>query len=115
MLIRFRSSRRTSLSALTVFALLAMPVSLSAQDMKGDAQAGRDYAATWCTGCHAIDRATPPSQKVGPDFSTIAQRRSTTASRLIRFLYSKHRNMPDFEIELDDATDIAAHIMSLKR
>ena len=104
-----------TLPALTVFAALAIPTSLPAQDLKGDAQTGRDYAATWCTGCHAIDSATAADKKIGPDFAAIAKRRSTTARRLIRFLYSKHRNMPDFEIELDDATNVAAHILSLKR
>jgi mono/diheme cytochrome c family protein len=99
---------------------MAMSGAASAQDRKadarkGDAADGREFARTWCTECHAIDAKAAPGGKAGPAFAAIANRRSVTSRRLIRWLYSKHKNMPDFEVELDDASDVAAYIMSLKR
>ena len=95
--------------------VLATSKSVPAQGMKGDAVAGHQYAETWCSGCHAIDRKAKKSRNAGPDFSSIANRRSTTARRLTKFFYTQHKKMPNFEIELDDAADVAAYILSLRR
>ena len=83
--------------------------------MRGDATQGRQFAETWCSGCHAVELRTTRSGNVAPDFWSIANRRSTTARWLRTFLYSQHKKMPNFEIELDDAADVAAYILSLKR
>jgi mono/diheme cytochrome c family protein len=118
-------SRLLTAGLLALVAVVAMPGAASAQDRKadarkadarkGDAADGREFAQTWCTECHAIDAKAAPGGKAGPAFAAIANRRSVTSRRLIRWLYSKHKNMPDFEVELDDASDVAAYIMSLRR
>jgi mono/diheme cytochrome c family protein len=87
----------------------------SAQSMKGDAAAGQRFAETWCSGCHAVELRTTRSGGVAPDFVTIANRRKTTARWLNKYLYSQHEKMPNFEIELTDAADVTAFILSLKR
>jgi cytochrome c len=109
------TTRTATRIVLTLVVVLATSKFVPAQDMKGDAAAGHQYAETWCSGCHAIDRKAKKSGHVGPDFSSIAKRRSTTARRLTKFFYTQHKNMPNFEIELDDAADVAAYILSLKR
>jgi mono/diheme cytochrome c family protein len=118
-------SRLLAAGLLALVAVVAASAPAPAQDRKGDprkadarkgdAADGREFAQTWCTECHAIDAKAAPGGKAGPAFAAIANRRSVTSRRLIRWLYSKHKNMPDFEVELDDAADVAAYIMSLKR
>lgn len=103
-------------ATLALFAVVLIAAAPArAQGMKGDAEAGHEYAATWCSHCHAVDRSASSGGTTGPSFLSIAKRRSTTTRKLIRFFYSKHNNMPDFEIELDDASNVAAHILSLRR
>jgi mono/diheme cytochrome c family protein len=95
--------------------IVATAQAASAQSMKGDAAAGQRFAETWCSGCHAVELKTTRSGGIAPDFVTIANRRTTTARWLNRFLYSQHEKMPNFEIELTDAADVTAFILSLKR
>ena len=107
--------RATNTIILALAVVLAASHSLSAQHMKGDVAEGRHFAQIWCSGCHAVTPEAVGSAGTAPDFPSIANRRSTTARRLIRFLYTQHKVMPNFEIELDDATNVAAYIVSLKR
>lgn len=101
---------------LTTFsALIATASPLAAQGLKGDAASGRQFAENWCSGCHNIEGQTARPGDLGPPFSSVANRRSTARSGLIRFLYSQHKVMPLFEIELDDATNVATYIVSLRR
>jgi cytochrome c len=80
---------------------------------KGNVEAGRFSAQAWCTECHSVQRETAGTGRFAPDFSAIASRRS--ARWLHAFLRSKHVLMPDFEFEPDQADDLVAYIISLKR
>ena len=95
--------------------VLAAHTTTYAQPMKGDASNGRQFAGFWCSGCHVIEPTATPSGRAAPDFSDVAKRRTTNSRKLVKFLYSQHKTMPNFEIELDDATDVATYIMSLRR
>jgi hypothetical protein len=52
---------------------------------------------------------------IAPDFGTIAGRPTTTASRLHAFLTEEHSLMPNFRLTPDEANDVVAYILSLKR
>ena len=88
---------------------------MSAWDEAGDALSGRRLAEAWCTECHSVERGTSRKGKIAPDFTAIAQQRSTTALSLKAFLQSEHKTMPNFIIERRDADDIIAYILSLRR
>ena len=55
------------------------------------------------------DRGDPPS------FQSIADLPSTTGISLNVFLHSNHRNMPDLIVSGDEAKDLIAYILSLKK
>jgi cytochrome c len=96
--------------------VLAWLNAAAAQHLKGDPAQGRQFAQFWCAGCHKIDaKGARVPGSIAPDFTAVANRRSTTTRWLVRFLYSQHKVMPLFEIELDDANHVAAYIMSLRR
>jgi mono/diheme cytochrome c family protein len=86
---------------------------LAAQKSPGRVEAGRNLAIQWCTGCHAVEPNTVGS--FGADFAEIAKLPSTTALSLKVFLQTSHPNMPNFILQPDEANDIAAYILSLKR
>jgi mono/diheme cytochrome c family protein len=86
---------------------------LAAQNSPGSVEAGRSLATQWCTGCHAVEPKT--MGLFAADFAEIAKLPSTTALSLKVFLRTSHRNMPNFILQPDEANDIAAYILSLKR
>lgn len=89
--------------------------SASAQKAAGSAQAGARFAEIWCSGCHAVELRTTRSGGIAPDFPSIANRRSTTARSLDAFLRKSHDKMPNFVLDREDAADVVAYLMSLKR
>jgi mono/diheme cytochrome c family protein len=89
-------------------------VAASAQTI-GDPAAGRRLAQAWCSECHAIGPKVVDGFKRAPDFAEIAQRPKTTPLSLNVFLRSNHDNMPNLILKRDEADDIVAYILSLKR
>ena len=115
-----RPMRIVIIAILVLLALFAMRLHLAsgqirAQDKSGDVSSGRFLAEAWCTECHSVERATSRTGQIAPDFSAIADRRSTTALSLRAFLQSEHKTMPNFIIETPDAADLIAYILSLRR
>ena len=91
----------------------AMLQLLHAQDSLGSAQAGRRLANYWCTGCHAVE---PKTEGIfAADFAEIANVPSTTELSLKVFLRSSHKSMPNFILQPEEADDIVAYILSLRR
>ena len=86
---------------------------LAAQNAPGPVEAGRRLASQWCSGCHSVEPNTVGIFAAG--FAEIAKVPSTTALSLKVFLQTSHRNMPNFILQPDEADDIVAYIMSLKR
>ena len=77
--------------------------------------AGHRLADAWCKDCHAVEAATSGARAGPPDFTTIANRPSTTALSLKVFFKTSHRRMPNLIIAPDQADDLANYILSLKR
>ncbi len=99
--------------AATLGLTLAVLQPLAAQNSQSSVEVGRSLASQWCSGCHAVEPKT-----VGlfsADFAEIAKLPSTTALSLKVFLRTSHRNMPNFILQPDEANDIVAYILSLKR
>lgn len=81
----------------------------------GDARAGRRLAETWCANCHRIAPDGPgPATDAAPAFAAIAAMPSTTEIALRAFLQSSHRNMPNYQLSLDQTDNVVAYILSLR-
>ena len=87
---------------------------LYAQNSPGRIELGRRLAINWCSGCHLVE---PASDSKGwlADFAAIAKMPSTTALSLKVFFRTSHKNMPNFILQPEEADDIVAYILSLKR
>jgi mono/diheme cytochrome c family protein len=106
-------TRPAILLPLALGATLAALQPVAAQNLRGSVETGRRLASQWCSGCHSIEPKT-----VGifaADFAEIAKLPSTTALSLKVFLQTSHRDMPNFILQPDEANDIVAYILSLKR
>lgn len=77
--------------------------------------AGHRLAEAWCRECHAFEMSDAGTFGRAPDLVRIANRTSTTELSLKVFLRTNHRNMPNLIIAPDQANDLAAFILSLKR
>ena len=85
----------------------------SSQGLRGNVESGRLSAQGWCTECHSVQPETAGTGKFAPDFTVVAQRRS--ARWLNAFLRAKHTLMPNFVLNRQEADDLIAYILSLKR
>jgi mono/diheme cytochrome c family protein len=87
------------------------------EDLGGDVSGGRDLAQAWCAECHAIAPGTSRRPTLAPEFVAIANRPEVTALALKVFLRSDHaeRLMPNFVIGPQQADDLVAYILSLRR
>ena len=83
------------------------------QGSRGNVESGRLSAQAWCTECHSVQPETAGTGKFAPDFTVVAQRRS--ARWLNAFLRAKHTLMPNFVLNRQEADDLIAYILSLKR
>jgi mono/diheme cytochrome c family protein len=77
--------------------------------------AGHRLAEAWCRDCHAIEADTAGARGGPPDFAAIANRPSTTALSLKVFFKTSHRRMPNLIITPEQADDLSAYILSLRR
>jgi mono/diheme cytochrome c family protein len=87
----------------------------AAGDALGDAANGRFLVEAWCTECHSVELKTAGKGQAAPDFTAIAKRPGTTSVSLHAFFRSNHKSMPNLVLTRNDADDIAAYILSLRR
>ena len=78
-----------------------------------DAGNGRLLSERWCTECHAI--STPSGKSKVKSFASIAAREDISAEMIARFLLLPHATMPSPPLSRQNAQDIAAFIMAMKK
>ena len=99
------------LAALAV--MLGYGLALAAE--QGDAARGLVYSKKFCAGCHGVEAKDQNSPN--PDaltFKEYANRPGTTNTDLQVWLQSPHPSMPELIVAIDDRSDLAAYILSLK-
>lgn len=74
---------------------------------------GRRLSERWCTECHAIDPV--PGKSRAQSFAAIAAKEKITFEMIASFLRLPHATMPNVPLRGNDAQDIAAFIMSMKK
>lgn len=102
-------------TAVAIGSCLGLSLPGSAQDAPGDVSSGRRIAETLCAACHQIGAGEPEPKSGAPSFVKIARMPSTTTLALNVFLRSTHKAMPDFQLTREEADDVVAYIMSLKK
>ena len=75
---------------------------------------GQRLSERWCVGCHAVGAPTPKTSRI-ISFASIAERPGITSDMIASFLLIPHATMPNLPLSHNDAQDIAAFIMKMKR
>jgi mono/diheme cytochrome c family protein len=75
---------------------------------------GRRISERWCAECHTIGSRSA-RHKGAPPFASIAARDIVTSDMLVSFLLLPHASMPNLSLSRNDAQDIAAFIMDMKK
>ena len=99
----------------TVIAAIAAS-SAAAQERRDAVTTGRDLALQLYSGCHLV---TPGQRRPiaggAPSFQEIARRPESTEFALRNVMRAPHPIMPTLILSPDEADDIIAYILSLKR
>lgn len=93
-----------------IILMLTLPISATAQSVRGNPLIGRQTAMTLCVPCHQIGHGDG-----APSFADVANMPSTTALSLRVFLRSNHKGMPNLIIADSDTDDLIAYILNLKQ
>lgn len=75
---------------------------------------GQRLAERWCTECHAIG-SVPAKRNRAPAFAAIAAKPNISSDVIAAFLLLPHATMPNPPLSRQDAEDIAAFIMEMKK
>ena len=98
-----------ALSVAVGLALFGSVTAAAAQNVDN----GRRLSERWCTECHAITPA--PGKSRAQSFAAIAAKEIISAEMIASFLRLPHATMPNVPLRGNDAQDIAAFIMGMKK
>lgn len=95
--------------------LLLIPGISAAQDLPGDAAAGKALAIRVCAGCHAVagDQGRPATDGV-PAFLTLSRDPAMTERRLRAVLQTPHPRMPSVSLSRRELDDVISYILSMR-
>ena len=116
-----RSKGMTSVSTSSIRVILGglaatciVPSAIAQQ--AGDPARGHTYAAMICAACHAVEPGVAGSPNgQAPSFASVANSSGITPLALTAFFQSPHPSMPNLIVPAQDARDLIAYILSLKR
>jgi mono/diheme cytochrome c family protein len=112
---RKRANFATFAGILTlVSAIFAGDASPKAQQI-GNVEEGRRLAEGDCAQCHGVDKNAYSSDPAAPNFDDIANVPGMTGRALTVALRTSHRAMPNLVVKDQDADNLVAYILSLKR
>lgn len=93
--------------------LASMPLFVGAASA-ADATMGERIATRWCASCHAVG-AQPKTRTEAASFAEIARIPEFNERLLAFFLLDPHPKMPDMSLTRNEAADLAAYILSLRK
>ena len=99
---------------LTLCVAMALAPFRNAVCLAQNIENGQRLSERWCVGCHAVGAPTPKTSRI-ISFASIAERPGITSDMIASFLLIPHATMPNLPLSHNDAQDIAAFIMKMKR
>ena len=104
-------------TAIGLFTLCLLPLSVSAQDLteKQRIATGKQLATQWCAHCHKISPDYSGNVQADvPAFAFIANKPEQTAEKIQNSILSPHPPMPDLRLSRDTVFNLALYILSLR-
>lgn len=94
---------------------LAFAVASPTAGMAADASNGQTLAKRWCAACHVVASDQQNANGQAPPFSVIGKIPELDPAKLALFLMLPHPKMPDMNLSRNEASDIAAYIVTQGR
>ena len=101
---------RYALPALVIASVLVGATAALADDVEH----GRQLAERWCAACHATG-AGPTKFNRAPPLAAIAARQDVSPEMIASFLLLPHATMASPPLSRQDAQDLAAFIMDMRK
>lgn len=100
---------------LAVALYLALPGGAAAQ-MSPSEQRGQTFVRANCGNCHATDRVSASPLKVAPPFRELHLRYPVESLQeaLVEGVRTGHANMPEFQLDPGQASDVIAYLKTLE-
>ena len=95
--------------------MLALGAPLAAFAAPADPEHGEMLAKHWCAACHIVSDDQKRGTDNVPTFAAIAAIPGFDAKAIARFLGDPHPKMPDMQLSMVEAADLAAYISSQKK
>lgn len=92
--------------------LVSVPLCVGAA-RAADPAMGEGIAKRWCASCHAVGE--PTTRTEAASFAEVARIPEFNARLLAFFLLDPHPKMPSMSLTRNEAADLAAYILSLKK
>ena len=111
----WQAVRDLGLGAALLLTAASVSIATAAQDLPGDAVAGRELALGVCAECHFVapEQIVEPMTEA-PWFQDIADKPATTELGLRVFLQSPHLTMPNIMLTPQETDDVISYILSLR-
>ena len=102
---------------IVMIALCALFPGLAAAQMTPSEQRGRTFDRANCSNCHAIDKLSASPLKIAPPFRELHLRYPVESLQeaLVEGIRTGHANMPEFQLDPGQASDVIAYLKSLER
>jgi len=108
-------SRWLQLSVIAAACQLIAPHAVRAADPAPNAAVGQQLAEQYCVECHVVSPSGKSGWTDAPAFDAIANRPDTTLQTLSTIIERPHLNMMNTGRPPEEARDIAAYIMGLRK
>ena len=95
---------------------LIMPGAATAQ-MSPSEQRGQTFVRANCSTCHATDKVSASPLKIAPPFRDLHLRYpvENLQEALVEGIRTGHVNMPEFQLDAGQASDVIAYLKTLER
>lgn len=102
---------------LSVAAVLASPLVVSAQPLEPAAQRGRTLLQVNCARCHSINKVGDSPLKIAPPFRTLHLKYPVEGLQesLAEGIITGHPTMPEFSFDPGQIDDIIGYLKTLER
>ena len=101
--------------ALLPAALLGLALASPPAAAQAPASVGQRLATQYCARCHIVTPTGSGGWTNAPAFQTIADNKQSSAARLSTFIQTEHEKMLNTGRPRNEADEIAAYIISLRR
>jgi cytochrome c len=88
----------------------------AATQMSPSEQRGQTFVRANCSNCHAIDRVSTSPLKIAPPFRELHLRYPVESLQeaLVEGVRTGHANMPEFQLDVGQASDVIAYLKTLE-